>query len=177
MTCIIALEYEGKVYMGGDSAAVSGWDIQACANQKVFKVGDFLIGYTSSFRMGQLLQYNLDIPENTDGDDDIQYLVTKFIPAARNCLKDGGYTKIENNREDGGFFLVGYRGKAYMVADDFQATRMRNGFIAVGSGANYAMGALAALEIVDPESAVTRALEIAGTFSNGVCPPYYVVSR
>lgn len=175
MTCIVALEYEGKVYMGGDSAAVAGWDIQATANPKVFLVGDFLIGYTSSFRMGQLLQYNLTIPENIDGDD-MRYLVTKFIPAVRECLKEGGYTKVDNSREDGGYFLVGYRGRAYKVANDFQITRMANGFIATGCGEGYALGALAAVEIVDPEKAVIRALEVAGMFSNGVCSPYYVIS-
>ncbi len=176
MTCIVALEHKGKVYMGGDSAAVAGYNIQATANPKVFSVGDFLIGYTSSFRMGQLLQYNLTIPENTDGEDHMRYLVTKFIPAVRECLKEGGYTKIDNNQEDGGFFLVGYRGKAYKVANDFQVTRMANGFIATGCGEDYALGALAAIEIVDPEKAVARALEVAGMFSTSVRPPYHVIS-
>ena len=162
--------------MGGDSAAVSDWDIQVSANPKVFQIGDFLIGYTSSFRMGQLLQYNLEIPENTCGKDDMKYLVTKFIPAVRDCLKNGGYTKIDSNQENGGFFLVGYRGKAYKVASDFQITRMSNKFVAVGCGEKYALGALAAQKIEHPENAVIRALEIAGMFSSGVCSPYHVVS-
>ena len=176
MTCIIALEYEGKVWMGGDSAITSGWNIQLTANPKIFKLGYFVIGYTSSFRMGQLLQYDLEIPENTEDNDDIRYLVTKFIPAVRDCLKNGGYTQIENNREEGGFFLVGYRGKAYKIADDFQITRMANGFVAVGSGESYALGALAAMKIDDPEKAVRLALEVAETFSNGVHSPFHVIS-
>lgn len=176
MTCIVALEHKGKVYMGGDSAAVSGWDIQASASPKVFLVGDFLIGYTSSFRMGQLLQYNLEIPENACGKDDMKYLVTQFIPAVRNCLKDGGYTKVDNNKEEGGAFLVGYRGKAYLVSSDFQITRMTSGFIAVGCGENYAIGALAVNKITHPENAVIRALEVAAMFSAGVCAPFHVIS-
>ncbi len=177
MTCIVALEFENKVFMGGDSAAVSGWDIQVTAEPKVFRLGEFLIGYTSSFRMGQLLRYNLAIPENTDGDDDMKYLVTKFIPAVRECLKSGGFARVDNNQESGGFFLVGYRGKAYVVNSDFQITRMVNGFVAVGCGENYALGALAAMQIEYPETAILRALEIAGMFSNGVCAPYYVISE
>jgi ATP-dependent protease HslVU (ClpYQ) peptidase subunit len=176
MTCIIALEHEGKVYMGGDSAAVSGWDIQKTANHKVFSIGEFLIGYTSSFRMGQLLQYHLDIPENNQGDD-LQYLITKFIPAVRQCLKDGSYTKIENNQESAGFFLIGYHGRAYKVCSDFQVLRVMNGFLAIGIGEQYALGALAAMDINQkPEQAIERALEIAGKFNIGVCEPYYVIS-
>jgi len=176
MTCIIALEHKGKVYIGGDSAAVAGHDINVLINPKVFKIRDFLIGYTSSFRMGQLLQYNLEVPENLCGDDDMRYLVTKFIPAVRDCMKNGGYIKIENNQESGGYFLVGYHGKAYKVSDDFQITRTTNKFNAVGCGESYALGALAALNITNPEKAIIRALEIAGMFSSGVCPPYYVIS-
>ena len=175
MTCIIAIEHEGKAWMGGDSAAISGWDIQQTSNRKVFAVGDFLIGYTDSFRMGQLLQYHLDIPEN-NLDDDLRYLVTKFIPAVRECLKDGSYTKIENNQESAGFFLVGYHGRVYKVCSDFQVLRVINAFIATGVGEQYALGALAAMDLQNPEQAIERALEIAGEFNIGVREPYYVLS-
>lgn len=174
MTCIIALEHKGKVYMGGDSAAVAGWDIQLSADPKVFQVGEFLIGYTSSFRMGQLLQYNLEIPENADGND-MRYLVSKFIPAVRECLKEGGYAKIDNNQEEGGFFLIGYHGKAYKVCQDFQITRMTDGYIAVGAGENFALGALAAMKIEDPEDAIFRALKVAEMFSGAVRAPFHVI--
>lgn len=177
MTCIVAVEHEGRVYMGGDSAAVSGLDIQAVVSPKVFLLGDILIGYTSSFRMGQLLEYNLEVPENKHGDDDLRYLVTGFVPAVRECLKAGGFTKIENGVEDGGSFLIGYKGKVYLVASDFQVTRMRDGFAAVGCGTYYALGALGATEILDAEKAVTLALEVSARFSAGVCGPFYVLSK
>ena len=176
MTCIIALEHENKVYMGCDSAAASGWDMQPTALKKVFRVGEFLIGYTSSFRMGQLLEHHLEVREEKD-EDDLNYLVTVFIPAVRTCLKDGGYTKINDNQEEGGIFLVGYRGKAYKVNSDFQVNRFRTGFIATGCGEKYALGALAAQEIINPERAIMKALEIAGMFSNGVCGPYFVMGK
>jgi ATP-dependent protease HslVU (ClpYQ) peptidase subunit len=176
MTCIIALEHNGKVYMGGDSAAATGWSINVVANPKVFVLNDFIIGYTSSFRMGQLLEYTLEIPENTDGEDDLRYLVSKFIPAVRDCLKSGGYATINNNAESGGFFLIGYRGKAYKVADDFQITRMSGPFIAVGAGEYLAMGAMAALPSANPKKRVLQALEIAALFNNGVRGPFYVVT-
>jgi ATP-dependent protease HslVU (ClpYQ) peptidase subunit len=176
LTCIIAIEKDGLVYMGGDSAASSGWDIQVISNPKVFINGNIIFGYTSSFRMGQLLQYSLAIPEDTYIDD-MSYLVAGLIPSIRECLRVGGYTKVDNNQESGGFFLVGYHGKIYKVADDFQITHMEDGFLSVGSGSSFALGALAAMSEEEPKQAILKALEIAGHFSNGVRPPYYVFTK
>jgi ATP-dependent protease HslVU (ClpYQ) peptidase subunit len=173
MTCIVAVEHDGKVYMGGDSAAAGGWDINVIDFKKVFRNGDFLIGYTSSFRMGQLLEYELTVPKQ-EGESDTHFMVTKFIPAVRELLKAAGYTKIESNQETGGIFLVGYKGKAYQIHDDFQVMRHTNGLYAVGCGYAFALGSLATNEVDDIQERVTTALKTAGTFSNGVCEPYYV---
>ena len=62
MTCIAAITEKGKVYMGGDSAGVSGYDITIRADEKVFKNGQCVFGFTSSFRMGQLLCYKFKVP-------------------------------------------------------------------------------------------------------------------
>ncbi len=61
MTCIVALIHENKVFMGGDAAASddkSGLIFQR-TDPKVFKVGQYGIGFVDSFRMGQILQYKL----------------------------------------------------------------------------------------------------------------------
>jgi hypothetical protein len=55
MTCIVGIVENGKVYMGGDAAGVNGYSVRVRKDPKLFKVGEFLFGYTSSFRMGQLL--------------------------------------------------------------------------------------------------------------------------
>jgi ATP-dependent protease HslVU (ClpYQ) peptidase subunit len=64
MTCIVGMVENGKVYIGGDSAGVSGFDYHIREDQKVFQNGDMIFGFTSSFRMGQLLQYSLKIPDH-----------------------------------------------------------------------------------------------------------------
>ncbi|KKN17732.1 hypothetical protein LCGC14_0962700, partial [marine sediment metagenome] len=63
MTCIVGfIDDGGKAWMGGDSAGVAGHHTHPRRDPKVFRVGPVLIGYTSSFRMGQLLRYHLKIP-------------------------------------------------------------------------------------------------------------------
>ena len=59
MTCIVGLVDDGKVYMGGDAASVDGYIVRTSALSKVFRNGPFLIGYSTSWRMGQILQYHL----------------------------------------------------------------------------------------------------------------------
>lgn len=175
MTCIVGLEADGKVYMGCDSSSASGWDMTVTRLRKVFGRNDFLIGYTTSFRMGQLLEHQLAVELQKDNQEDLAYMITIFIEAVRQCLKDGGFTKVENAQEEGGTFLVGYGGILYCVQSDFQVNSNVYGLDAVGCGAKYALGSLwATRALSDPKERVLKALEAAGQFSNGVCAPYYV---
>ena len=173
MTCIIGLVEDGRVYMGGDSMAAAAWDARTTKLRKVFKLKNFLIGYTTSFRMGQLLQYHLEItPQN--GEDDMAYMVRTFAEAVRQLLKDNGFSKIDNNQEEGGTFLIGYKGRLYRVDSDFQVNEFEEGYDACGSGEDYALGAMKALGEISPKERIMQALSIAGHFSTGIKGPYYV---
>lgn len=176
MTCIVAIEKDGKVFMGGDSAAVADWDIQQCANSKIFEVDKFLIGYTTSFRMGQILEYYLSVRDIKDGESKTQFMVKAFIPAVRALFAEHGFSEIESNKESGGVFIVGFMGEAFTVYSDFQVQRYTDGFCAVGCGASYALGALAVLDDFDPKKTLLEALATAGKFSIGVSPPYNLIS-
>jgi len=176
MTCIVGMVENGKAYIGADSAAVSNSTVRALKQPKVFRRGPFVIGYTSSFRMGQLLQYFLDVPEQEDGVSDEEYMVTVFAEAVRECLKEHGYLKVENNREEIGTFLVGYRGGLYGVASDLQATQTLDGMTACGSGEEYALGALYTLKGLDAEERILVALTAASYFDSNVAPPFAVMS-
>lgn len=177
MTCIVGLETENGVIIGGDSAATDGgWDISITRLNKVFRRGEFLIGYTTSFRMGQLLQYKLSVEQQKGERSDLEYLATTFIDSVRKCLKEGGFSKIENKQEEGGQFLVGYRKKLYLVDSDFQVNTHVDGYAAVGCGARFALGSMWNNKHLSPEERVKQALKTAGHFSSGVCEPYFVMS-
>jgi len=177
MTCIIGLVDNGKVYIGGDSAGVSGYSLTVRADEKVFTKGEFVMGFTSSFRMGQLLRFKLDIPYHRPEIETYEYMVTEFVEAVRKCLKDGGFARSQNGEELGGTFLVGYRGQLFKVEDDFQVGRATFDFDAVGCGEDIAKGHLyATMGSKDPEMRVLEALRAAECFSAGVRGPFKVVS-
>ncbi|HEY3491359.1 MAG TPA: hypothetical protein VGK43_00305 [Solirubrobacterales bacterium] len=84
------------------------------------------------------------------------------------------FKKIENGVEEGGVFLVGWRGALYTIYSDFQVGRSVRGENAVGSGGELARGALFVAK-GEPRSRVKRALEAASVFNAGVAPPFKII--
>ena len=175
MTCIIGLEHEGEVYIGADSAATTGWSIEPVVWPKVFQREAFLIGCTGSLRPAQILQYYLEVRPQHPDEPDEQYIARAFIDAVRTCLKAQGYATVDDNREKGSTFLVGYNGGAYHIGNDYGIVRSRDGFIATGCGDEYAMGAMAALADLDPIDRITQSLMISARFSAAVMGPFTVL--
>ena len=176
MTCIVGLVHEGTVFIGGDSAGVAGLSLVVRADEKVFRNGDFLMGFTTSFRMGQLLRYNLYPPRRHPDDDIHQYMVVDFVNAVRGCLKAGGYASKEDEVESGGTFLVGYAGHLFTVNSDYQVGIPEDGFAAVGSGQDIALGALFATQgQATPRDRVLTALRSAERFNAGVRGPFHIL--
>ena len=176
MTCIVGLVTEKRIYIGADSASVHGWTRRQTRLEKVFRRGPFLIGYTTSFRMGQLLEHQLQVASQPKNISNMNFMVTHFIEAVRQLLKERGFAKVEANNESGGQFLVAYRGTLYSIDSDFQVGEMADNFDAIGSGSDFALGALQATARIAPRARVKRALEVATHFNMGVCPPFVIKS-
>lgn len=176
MTCIVGAVDKDGVVIGGDSAGVAGLDLTVRADEKVFTNGEFLFGFTSSFRMGQLLRYAFSPPPVPEGKDVFAYMVTDFIDAVRSCLKHGGFASKENETESGGTFLVGFRGRLFEINSDYQVGEPRDEFAAVGCGEQIAKGAMYALRYIDQpsETKVSIAINAAERFSAGVRLPYVI---
>ncbi len=178
MTAIAGFTDGKKVWIGGDSAGVAGYSIRTRTDAKVFKNGEMVMGFTTSFRMGQILQHHLTPPTPLEGQDPYAYMVKQFIPAVKSSLRNHGFEKNTLGRDEGGTFLVGYRGKIYEVSDDYQVGTLAQNYHACGCGRELAMGALYALDFYDmsPEERITTALEAAAEFSAGVKPPFTILS-
>ena len=176
MTCIAAIAEKGKVYVGADSAGVYKLDIVIRADEKVFKNGECLFGFTSSFRMGQLLRYKFKIPDKPSKMNEDVFINTLFIDGIRKCLKDGGYAEIDNNQEKGGEFIVGYKGGIYHIESDYQVARPVELFSACGCGESYALAVLHVTKNLSPQNRIRKALQTAEHFSGGVRSPFKIMS-
>jgi len=140
MTCIVGfVDKEKNVYIGGDSAGVDGkYNLNIRKDPKVFRNGNMIMGYTSSFRMGQLLRFKLEIPKQPTDILDYEYMCTLFIDSVRKCLKDNGYATVDKNVEEIGTFLIGYKERLYIVEGDLQVGIVQDNFNACGCGSSYA---------------------------------------
>jgi hypothetical protein len=172
MTCISALVDKGNIYLGADSAGVADYDLRRRHDSKIFINNGFIIGFTSSFRMGQLLRYSLVPPLVKSGQDLLAYMVTDFVDEVRNCFKRGGYARVESSEDIGGVFLVGIKGRLFKIESDFQVGEFLEPYAAAGCGQAYALGSLYSTEGLYPELRINKSLEAAEMFSAGVRGPF-----
>jgi ATP-dependent protease HslVU (ClpYQ) peptidase subunit len=179
MTCIVGVIKDGKVYIGGDALGSNAADFSGSARQdtKVFKSGQFIMGFTTSYRMGQLLAYSFESSRDIrEGEDIMSYMVNVFINDVRTCLKTGGYASTDKGQEGGGTFLVGFKGRLFTIYDDYQVAENIDEFASCGCGANYAFGSLFSNRQLDPEARIIQALEAAEHFSVGVKGPFTLIN-
>lgn len=185
MTCIVGVTHENKVYMGADSCGSNLYSWQTVGNNKVFEVGDFLIGCTTSFRMIDLLTYSLTGVIQRPEDSDDKFVRTTFINSVIDCFKANDFGESGK----GGNFLLGYKGKLYEVQDDFSILNSPAWGASVGSGEQSARGSLwstlpgqiklneeTALAI-DPKQRVFLALSAAEACVPSVRGPFVVLVK
>jgi hypothetical protein len=193
MTCTLEITDGQSIVLGSDSAGVGGQELRLATEPKVFRTGSYAIGFTTSFRMGQILRYESDLPEPPPGCGPAEmerFIVTEFIPVVRKSFADHGFAKTarftfagetsltEEGQAVGGLFLVGVAGQIFEIRHDFHLARPVAPYAAVGAGAPVALGALHALEAIPGLSLrdrAAKALEAAEAYSTVVRRPFHFV--
>ena len=135
MTCIVALSVGNKVFLGGDSAASdekTGLILQT-TDAKVFKVGQFGIGFVDSFRMGQILQYSWTPPiyKPTTGFKNLdKFMRTKFVESIKEAYQENGYGRFGNNApedgDEGGIIIIAVQntGRIFTMDVDYHVSEV-----------------------------------------------------
>ena len=108
-------------------------------------------------------------------------MCTEFVDSLREMMLKGGFiSKDKDGREQGGCFLVGFKNRLFSIGIDFQVEEFEDEFYSVGSGQEYALGAIKALLIngkkLEAETIVETALSAAAHYSTGVEPPFVILS-
>lgn len=174
MSCVVALKHGGSIFMGADSAySTTNSVCKLQGNQKVVIVGSVIMGFTGEMTLA-FLRHFADPPAHQQGISDSEYLALTFLPALENYLKGtvADYWRLRSATENA---IIGYNNVIYSISTDWHPCSLSETYWAVGSGAEYALGALHAAPHLDPESRVRTALAAAGEFCPTVAPPYYVL--
>jgi len=175
MTCIVGMVEKKRVYLGADSVGSNGWDLMARIDKKICRNGNMIFGFTSSYRMSQVLQYKFVPPVHSREVTTDYYMRTAFIDEVRKVLKDGGYSVIKDNAERGGTFLVGYCGRLFEVEGDFQVAERADKYSSVGCGSRHALASLHTTRRLglSVRKRLVLALQAAEYFSEGVRRPFH----
>lgn len=182
MTIVAGLVVPGVgVYMGADSAGVNVETLELIERDdpKMVRIGsgDLLIGVTGSFGIIQILQQYAPFGRPSRSDPD-SWMATNFRQAIAKAFKFAGQTPKFNHGEK---LLVGFGDHLYRVLlDDYlQYIKAKEGYDAIGSGADLALGALYAMSRhgpTSPEVKIRTALEAAHKRNMGVHPPFRIMN-
>lgn len=184
MTCIVGFVENGVTYLGGDSLGSDGYSGTTYKIRKVFhckETTDVIIGYTTSFRMGQLLQYSKNLFDELTlfkNGVDYEYLVNTFVPNIQKLFSNGGFERNNSGEKTSGEFLLGYKGRLFKVQSDYSILESSNNYDACGCGEDFALGSLKTTEGLElsPINKIHKALQAASKFSVGVSAPFHIIS-
>ena len=175
MTCIVGVRTKKKVILGGDSLGTSSWSKWERNDPKVFKPErNVVMGFTTSFRMGQILQHRLDMPPVPKGVDEFEWMVVEFVPHLIKVFTENNWIKTPNERVEGGDFIVGINNKLFAVESDFQIHEGLNDYLAIGCGESFAEGCLFGNSHMKARDRVVQALDAASHHSAGVGGHYTI---
>jgi len=181
MTCIVAVIVGDEVVMGAES---SGADLQeremyTIDMPKVFRAGPWIVGYSGSYRLGQILKFSMTWPEPPEKLD-YEFMATEMVRALHDCLSK----QFDSKQPDGAAnrhwqILIGYRGKVFGISYKYDVISSSDSHAAIGGGRKVALGALQALAghpDLSPRERVERALEVACKYVPGLRGPFVIES-
>lgn len=184
MTCIVGYVENGVTWLGGDSLGSNGYSKTVYQQRKVFKsqdAKDLIIGLCGSFNFQALEYENLfNELELLKGGIDRKYLITQFMPKLKEIVNKYNSNKNSNGLNImSGELLFGYKDKLFRIQNDYSLLESSDPYQCVGSGEDFASGALYALEDnsdLSPAERIHKSLQAASKFSAGVAPPFYIIN-
>lgn len=139
MTTIIGIQYDDGFTIASDSQITVDDRIFISKDvPKIVEVGDYVIAGAGISRYCDVIMYGWQ-PPAYDGTDGYQFMVSKFIPEMKKAHDDCGYTLKDDDTFQ---FIVGLDKKLYLINYDYSVSRTDSKVYGIGTGAQYAIGAL-----------------------------------
>ena len=174
MTTIVAVVKNNMVTMGADSQVTDGDRPNMHPRmEKISKINGWLIGGAGDVTPCDILQYIFipPVPTITERKDLYKFMITKFVPAMRDCLEDNGYKPDSKDPDSGFSFLFAFDGEVFDISSEFSVLMNSDGIYGVGNGAKFAIGALCV------GASVQEALEAAAKNDIYTSGPFQIVEQ
>jgi ATP-dependent protease HslVU (ClpYQ) peptidase subunit len=178
MTCVVGVIHNNKVHMACDTAASDNesGSIHRRKDAKVFMVDEYLIGFSNSYRMGQILQHDFNPPRPPKRNLE-RSMAIDFVDAVYECLSKNNFI-IDKDSENVSDLIIGVHGRIFVMDTDFSIGEYYDKYFAIGSGYQFALGSLHSTKhIKNPRTRMTKALETAAEYTMSVRPPFLYLSE
>lgn len=174
MTTVVAIKHSKGLTFASDSQA-TGENGDIYRSVKISKVGPFIISGAGDSAPMDLAQYlwKPPLPTVRDREDLLGFMVKKVIPSLKKMFKEQEYeyNPAPEAKQDGFSLIIGLLGQLFIVEKEFDVSVPTLNIAGVGTGSQYAMGALSA------GVSVTRALEIAAENDAFTSAPFTIVEQ
>lgn len=195
MTCIVAVKDGNNIWMGSDSfVGTSHGTKHQIKNSKTYTetlaCGTRLIfGFCGYLKTKDIIQFtkkpSIDIIGEVNYLDLKEYIITKLIPSISSSLENYGFLKREDSiasMNDSSFLLgikpVNGEAQIFKIEECLQICSYSTDYYSIGSGAEYAEGALSVLynevfhDTISPDRIIKIALKAASLHNAYVMEPF-----
>jgi len=182
MTVVVGVVGDGAVWMGADTLRSTGWmgaaGVEPKIGRRAVKVkggghAELLVGACGDVRMAQRVRWRLKPPAYRPGQDLFEWALA-FADRFQALLAEN---KGGRNRNDGsaeGQLLVAFQGRLFGIGGSYGVVERRGGWDSIGSGCEFALGALYATRGQRPERRVRVALRAAARYDLHVAAPFQI---
>lgn len=176
MTCIAALiDKNNDIYIGGDSCTFSDNHYELPPYPKAYIKKGVAFGFSGIKREAQIIRYSFDPPDFKNIESLMNYMCIDFVDELKSNIEKRFQLNKETDSHSGSC-LVCMHGHIFSVGSDFSITERSDTFDAIGSGKNYALGALHSTQDWDDgEARIRHALETAEKFSSSCRAPFHIL--
>jgi hypothetical protein len=145
MTTVVAIQHDDGVEMIADSQINANSQPYFHSDMvKIVERGKYLIGVAGRVVALQAIQNAWNPPALGAFKGSLYtFMITKVIPSLKSFIDDSKLF-TDKDKEDGDLFsiLIAINGNLFEIDQDYSVARRESGVYAIGSGADYALGAL-----------------------------------
>lgn len=178
MTTIIGVEFNNRAVVLADSRVVGESKIYNHPDMvKIVDTGNFIIGAAGDVRALQVVIHTWKPPIllAKDRNNLFAFMIAKVVPSLKQLLTDSGILDSKSSDDKDSDFelqlIIAVNGQLFEIDSDFAVSRNESGYYGIGSGGDYALGAL--YSGATPEDAMA----IAAQLDNKTAEPFIMKTQ
>lgn len=177
MTTIVGVQNADGCVIASDSRVAEGGKVYTHPEMvKAVERGNYIVAGAGDYRALQVVLHGWNPPMVTAKAKQnlYEFVINKVAPSLKATLLEAGIDFGKSTDNDDKFelqLIIGINGTLFEIDSDFAVAMNDTGLYAIGSGGDYALGALhAGVSVLD-------AMRIAAINNNGTSAPFHILEQ